>query len=62
MDKKVLAALHQLNATLEAAEDAAENTAVMNAYFVMEQEVDNAAGHCAQALYWAQQKEAASGG
>lgn len=58
MDKKVLDALHQMTVALEAAADAKENsTAVMNAYSVMEQEVSNAAGHCASALYWAEKKE-----
>lgn len=58
MDKKVLDALHQLEAALEAAADVDGNSvAVMNAYSVMEQEVSNAAGHCASALYWATKKE-----
>lgn len=58
MDKRVLDALHQLEAALEAAADVEENSAaVMNAYSVMEQEVSNAAGHCAQALYQAEKKE-----
>ena len=58
MDKKVLDALHQLEAALEAAADVDGNSvAVMNAYSVMEQEVSNAAGHCGQALYQAEKKE-----
>ena len=57
MDKTVIEALRRLLFALEKAADAEGNSvAVMNAYFVMEQEVDNAAGHCAQALYWAEKK------
>lgn len=58
MDKRVLDTLHQLEAALEVAADVKGNSvAVMNAYGVMEQEVSNAAGHCASALYWAAKKE-----
>lgn len=54
MDKTVREALQQLFSALEKAEDAEESgIAEMNAYFVMEQEVQNAADHCAQALYCA---------
>ncbi|MBE6722717.1 MAG: hypothetical protein E7572_09635 [Ruminococcaceae bacterium] len=56
MDKKVIEALHQLNTALEAAADT-NNVALLNAYFVMEQEVSNAAGHCGQALYWAEKSK-----
>lgn len=55
MDKKVREALHQLNDALEAAADV-DNVAVLNAYSIMEQEVSNAAGHCASALYWAEKQ------
>jgi len=59
MDEKVKAALKELLSALEAAADAEGNSvAELNAYFVMEQEVQNAAGRCAQALYWAEKKEA----
>lgn len=59
MDEKVISSLKQLTSALEAAADAKENSvAVMNAYFVMEQEVQNAANHCAQSLYWERKKEA----
>lgn len=55
MDEKVKAALKQLLSALEAAVDVEGNSvAELNAYFVMEQEVENAASHCAQALHWAQ--------
>lgn len=58
MDEKVRAALKQLISALEAAADAKGNsTAALNAYFVMEQEVENAASHCAQALHWAEKGE-----
>lgn len=58
MNEAVKSALKQLLSALEAAADTEGNsTAELNAYFVMEQEVENAAGHCAQALYWAQKKE-----
>jgi len=58
MDEKVRAALKQLLSALEAAADAEGNSVTeLNAYFIMEQEVQNAAGHCAQALYWAEKKE-----
>lgn len=58
MVETVKAALKQLLSALEAAADAKGNSvAELNAYFVMEQEVENAAGHCAQALYWARKKE-----
>lgn len=57
MDKTVIEALQRLLSALEKAADAADNSvAVMNAYFVMEQEVDNAAGHCAQVLYLAKKE------
>lgn len=55
MDKKVREALHQLNDALEAAADV-DDVDVLNAYFVMEQEVSNAAGHCASVLYWAEKQ------
>lgn len=55
MDKKVREALHQLNDALEAAADV-DAVAVLNAYSIMEQEVSNAAGHCASALYWTEKK------
>lgn len=55
MDKKVREALHQLNDALEAAADV-DNVAVLNAYSIMEQEVSNAAGHCAAALYWTEKQ------
>ena len=48
MDKTVIEALQRLLSALEKAADAEDNSvAMMNAYFVLEQEVDNAAGHCA---------------
>lgn len=59
MDEKVRAALKQLLSALEVATDAENNSvAEMNAYFIMEQEVQNAADNCAQALYWGEKKEA----
>lgn len=59
MDETVKVALKQLLSALESASDAEGNSvAQLNAYFVMEQEVENAASHCAQALYWAEKKEA----
>lgn len=58
MDPKVVEALRQLDRALEKAGDTEGNTtAELNAYFVMQQEVQNAANHCAQALYWAKKKE-----
>lgn len=61
MNEDVKSALNQLLSVLEAAADAEGNSvAELNAYFVMEQEVENAAGHCAQALYWAKEKEGQS--
>lgn len=57
MDETVKNALKQLLSALEAAADAGGNSvAELNAYFVMEQEVQNAANHCAQSLYWAGKK------
>jgi hypothetical protein len=59
MNETVKTALKQLLSALEAAADAEGNsTAEINAYFVMEQQVQNAANNCAQALYWAEKKEA----
>lgn len=58
MDRKVIEALKQLDAALEKAGDTEGNTvAELNAYFVMQQEVQNAANHCAQALHWARKEE-----
>lgn len=58
MDEKVKAALKQLLSALEAAADDEGNSVTkLNAYFVMEQEVQNAADHCIQSLYWAGKKE-----
>jgi hypothetical protein len=58
MNETVKAALKQLLSALEAAADAEESSvAKLNAYFVMEQEVQNAASHCVQSLYWAEKKE-----
>lgn len=58
MNDTVRAALKELLSALEAASDAEGNTvAELNAYFVMEQEVQNAASHCAQALHWARKEE-----
>ena len=58
MNDTVRAALKELLSALEAASDAEGNTvAELNAYFVMEQEVQNAASHCAQALHWARKAE-----
>lgn len=58
MNETVRAALKELLSALEAASDAEGNTvAELNAYFVMQQEVQNAANHCAQALHWAGGKE-----
>ncbi|MBW7573884.1 hypothetical protein [Caproiciproducens faecalis] len=57
MDEKVKSTLKQLQSALEAAADAQGNSVTkLNAYFVMEQEVENAASHCTQALYWAAKK------
>lgn len=50
MDEKVKTALHQLNEALEAAADT-DDVAVLNAYFVMEQEISHATNHCYQALW-----------
>jgi hypothetical protein len=59
MNEAVKSALKQLLSALEAASDAEGNSvAELNAYFVMEQEVQSAANHCAQSLYWANKKEA----
>ena len=59
MNVAVKAALKQLLSALEAAADAEDNSiSELNAYFVMEQEVQNAADHCIQSLYWAGKKEA----
>ncbi len=56
MDEKVKVALKQLIYALETAADTKGNSvAELNAYFLMEQEVQNAASHCAQELHWAQQ-------
>lgn len=58
MNETVRAALKELLSALEAASDAEGNTtAELNAYFVMEQEVQNAANRCAQALHWARKQE-----
>ena len=58
MNEPVKAALKQLLSALEAAADTEGNSvAELNAYFVMEQEVQNAANHCTQSLYWAEKKE-----
>lgn len=58
MYKTVKAALKQLLSALEAAADAEGNSVdELNAYFVMEQKVQNAANDCAQSLYWASKKE-----
>jgi hypothetical protein len=58
VNESVRIALKQLLSVLEEASDAEGNTtAEMNAYFVMEQEVQNAANRCAQALYWARKEE-----
>lgn len=58
MNEDVKSALKQLLSALETAADAEGNsTAELNAYFVMEQIVENAAGNCAQELYWAKKKE-----
>lgn len=57
MDKNVRETLQQLISALERAADADGNSiAIINAYFVMEQEVENAANHCAQSLYWARKE------
>jgi len=59
MNQIVIAALNPLLSALEAAADAEGNSvAELNAYFVMEQEVQNSADHCAQSLYWAGKQEA----
>ncbi|MGX8711660.1 MAG: hypothetical protein ACQGTM_15615 [bacterium] len=61
MDETVKTALKQLLSALEAAADAeGSSVAELNAYFVFEQIVSNAAGNCAQALHWAEKKEAKS--
>lgn len=58
MNETVKADLEQLLAALEAAADAeGNNVAELNAYFVMEQEVQNAADHCVQSLHWDNKKE-----
>lgn len=58
MNEAVRIALKQLLSALEAASGAEGNTtAELNAYFVMEQEVQNAANRCAQTLYWIGKKE-----
>lgn len=58
VNETVRAALKQLLSALEAASDAEGNTtAELNAYFVMEQEIQNAASHFAQSLHWARKKE-----
>lgn len=58
MDEAVKSALKQLLSALETAADTEGNTVdELNAYFVMEQEVQNAANHCAQTLYWSGKKE-----
>jgi len=58
MDRKVIEALKQLDAALEKAGDTEGNSiAELNAYFVMQQEVQNAANRCAQSLHWARKKE-----
>lgn len=58
MDEKVMSALKQLLSALESAADVEGNSvAELNAYFVMEQEVQNAANRCTQTLYWAKKKE-----
>lgn len=57
MNRKVIEALKQLNTALENAGDAENNSvAELNAYFVMQQEVQNAANHCAQALNWSKKE------
>lgn len=57
MDRKVIEALKQLDVALEKAGDTEGNSvAELNAYFVMQQEVQNAASHCAQALHWARKE------
>lgn len=59
MNEAVKSALKQLLSALEAATYVKMNSVdEMNAYFVMEQEVENAANHCMQTLYWAAKKEA----
>lgn len=58
MNETVRAALKQLLSALEAASNSEGNTtAELNAYFVMEQEIQNAANRCAQSLHWARKKE-----
>jgi hypothetical protein len=60
MDKAVTEALQGLLTALQTAADQEGNSvAELNAYFLMEQEVQNAASHCAQSLHWAK-KEAKS--
>jgi hypothetical protein len=55
--RKIKSALRQLLSALEAAADAKGNSvSELNAYFVMEQEVQNAANHCTQSLYWDRKK------
>ncbi|WP_159450376.1 hypothetical protein [Clostridium merdae] len=57
MNENVRTALKQLLSALETAADAeSSTTAELNAYFVMEQEVQNAANHCAQSLHWARKE------
>lgn len=57
MDVKVKAALKRLISALEAAGDVEGNSvSELNAYFAMEQEVQNAASHCAQSLHWAKKE------
>lgn len=57
MNKDVVTALKQLVTALEAAADAEGNSvAELNAYFIMEQEVQNAASRCAQSLHWVGKK------
>lgn len=58
MNETVRTAFKELLSALEAASDVEGNTiAEMNAYFVMEQEVQNAANHCAQSLHWARKEK-----
>lgn len=51
MDKSVLEALRHLTDALSQAADC-DDTTVLNAYSIMEQEITAAASHCAQKLYW----------
>lgn len=58
MNKKVIEAVHQLNnALLLAMGSDYTSLAALNAYFIMSQEVNAAASHCAQALYWGDKEE-----